>query len=62
MKVEPKKVTECDHGVRFDLTEASGLSASEVRKKFPRLDGRCELCGYEGIAHASIEHYYAGDW
>ena len=61
--MEPKKdVNECDHSVLFDLAEAAGLSSSEVQKKFPRLDGRCEICGYEGLAYASVEHYYAGDW
>ena len=35
----------------------------EVRKRWPRLDGRCPLgCGYSGIYYASYEHYIAGDW
>jgi hypothetical protein len=57
-------IDKCDHGLRFNPVEAAGLSSSEVRRLFPRLDGRCERCGYEGIAYASAEHFlhYAGDW
>jgi hypothetical protein len=54
---------DCDHGVKFNLETASSLDAFEVRKKYPRLCGFCPLgCGYSGIAYASSEHYYLGDW
>lgn len=37
--------------------------SSEVRKRWPRLFGRCPKgCGYEGIYYASYAHYIAGDW
>lgn len=53
----------CDHGVKFDAEAARNLSASEVRKRWPRHWGACPLgCGYVGIAYASWEHYGAGDW
>lgn len=57
-----EKTEECDHGIVFDPAAAAEMSSSEVRRRFPRLDGRCEKCGYEGIAYASPEHYYSGDW
>lgn len=35
----------------------------EVRRRWPRLDGRCPKgCGFSGIAYASYEHYTMGDW
>lgn len=38
-------------------------AASVIRKKWPRLMGKCPLgCGYVGIAYASYEHYIMGDW
>jgi len=38
-------------------------AASEVRKRWPRLDGTCPKgCGFVGIAYASHEHYTKGDW
>ena len=55
----------CDHGVSFDLAyvQRHNLSASEVRKRYPRLDGKCPKgCGYRGIAYDSQEHYVYGDW
>ena len=38
------------------------MSASEVRRKYPRWDGLCPKCGYNGIKYASRLHYYAGDY
>ena len=53
----------CSHGVLFDPEAARTMNEDEVRRKFPRLDGRCPIgCGYSGIAYASVEHYIAGDW
>lgn len=54
---------ECDHGVTFDADAATGLSADEIRRRWPRLDGSCPRgCGYSGIAYASKKHYVYGDW
>lgn len=54
---------DCDHGVTFDRAAAAGLPASEVRKRWPRLDGVCPLgCGFHGIAYASMAHYVSGDY
>lgn len=56
-------MAECDHGVTFDRSAAKGLPASEVRKRWPRLDGACPLgCGFHGIAYASKAHYVYGDY
>jgi hypothetical protein len=52
----------CDHGVTFDPEAARGLPAAEVRERWPRFFGTCPTCGWEGIAYASREHYYSGDW
>ncbi len=42
---------------------AGNPSSAEIRKRWPRLHGLCPKgCGYSGIAYASVEHYYAGDW
>lgn len=54
---------ECSHGVAFDERMASGLSSTEARRRWPRLDGECPLgCGYSGIYYASMAHYVCGDW
>jgi hypothetical protein len=57
---------DCDHGVLFDEEEYkkhSNMSASEVRKRWPRGWGICPKgCGFNGIAYASFLHYIAGDW
>jgi hypothetical protein len=55
----------CDHPtleVHFDSQAAKGLSAAEVRKRWPRLCRRCPTCGASVVAYASSEHYIAGDW
>lgn len=55
----------CDHGITFDAGTASRLqmNSTEVRKRWPRLDGVCPKgCGYHGIAYASLAHYVFGDW
>lgn len=62
MKPENDNV-ECDHGLTFDQDETRGLSVAEIRKRWPRLSGRCPKgCGYVGIAYASFAHYVCGDW
>ena len=58
-----EEIVECDHGVAFDSEAWRGLSAYEIRKRWPRLMGQCPKgCGYVGIAYASYLHYLAGDW
>lgn len=53
----------CMHGLSFDEGATARLSAAEVAKRWPRLDGPCPLgCGYCGLAYASFTHYVAGDW
>lgn len=38
-------------------------ASSEVRKRWPRLQGKCPKgCGFDGIAYASMNHYTMGDW
>lgn len=58
-----RSVQGCNHGVVFDYKAASGLSADEVRKRWPRVNGICPKgCGFNGIGYASFEHYICGDW
>lgn len=45
-----------------DHEQLSGMSAEEVRSKFPRFCGTCPQCGETVIAYASFEHFVAGDW
>jgi hypothetical protein len=56
----------CKHGLTFDEAEAQGLSASEVKRRWPRgwftTDKPCSDCGFTGIAYASAAHYILGDW
>ena len=47
-------------GVEFVL---GNPAATEVRKRWPRLDGECPYrCGYVGTYYASPMHYHLGDW
>lgn len=46
----------------FDPEAARGLSAEEVRRRWPRKQTTCVKCGETTIAYASFEHYIAGDW
>ena len=61
---EPKEpVGHCNHGIAFDRLAAADLSVAEIRKRWPRLFGKCPKgCGYDGIYYASSEHYTMGDW
>lgn len=55
----------CEHHgakVEFDEEAAKGLSAWEVRKRWPRFYGACPDCGVQLIKYASNVHYYSGDW
>lgn len=55
--------TTCDHGVAFDEKAAEGLTAFEIRQRWPRYVGECQKgCGAIGMMYASWEHYIAGDW
>lgn len=47
---------------KFDEEAAKGLTAHEVRAKWPRFYGECPDCGQRGIYYASYVHYIAGDW
>lgn len=46
----------------FDEEAARGLDAHDVRRHWPRFDGTCAVCGWNGIAYASNMHYISGDW
>ena len=46
----------------FDEAAARGLSAEEVRRRWPRFWGACPDCGAQVIAYASVGHFIAGDW
>jgi hypothetical protein len=52
----------CEHWPKFDYAAARGLSAEEVRRRWPRFHGKCRQCGFNGIAYASFQHQLAGDW
>lgn len=47
--------------VAFDPRDASE-PAEVVRRRWPRIDWRCERCGARVILYASAEHFIAGDW
>lgn len=59
VSTEPVK---CNHGIVFDAEACKGLTASEIRKKFPRFNGYCAACGYDGIYYVSFQHYIYGNW
>lgn len=61
-KIAQERHSNCSHGVTFDSEAAKDLSVYEVRKRWPRLDGVCPLCGFVGIGYASYQHYIMGDW
>lgn len=46
----------------FDEAAAHGLSAEEVRRRWPRFWGTCPHCGARTIGYASWAHFVAGDW
>jgi hypothetical protein len=46
----------------FDHARAKRLDAAEVRRRWPRFEGRCPDCGASVIAYESFAHYAAGDW
>jgi len=61
--MNPTDPETCEHpnATHFDEERARGLSASEVRRRFPR-GNRCPDCGKRGIFYAGAAHYVAGDW
>jgi hypothetical protein len=46
----------------FDPVQAAHMSASEVRKRYPRGNFLCGQCGSSVITYASAHHFIAGDW
>jgi hypothetical protein len=56
----------CEHPnlppVPFDYEASKGMSAYEVRQRWPRKMQKCPDCGAEVICYASNSHYYSGDW
>ncbi len=62
VQVSRAREEHCDHGVRFDSNAAIGLRSLQIRALYPRFEGKCFNCGYEGIAYASQAHMIAGDW
>lgn len=56
----------CEHTnlppVPFDEKASKGLSAPEVRSRWPRLYQICPDCKAGVICYASFRHYIAGDW
>lgn len=63
LKTGVVELEKCDHGVTFDLEAAKKLDKYEIRRRWPRLFGKCPKgCGYLGIAYASTQHYLMGDW
>lgn len=62
-KTHPRACGHGDHPVApFDAEAAKGLSADEVRRRWPRVDDRCPVCGGMTIVYASFEHFLSGDW
>lgn len=45
----------------FDQEAAKGLSAYEVRERWPRVTSVCK-CGATTVRYASYMHYLSGDW
>lgn len=58
---DARKMAACDHGITFDAKAAilENLTQEQVRKRWPRLEGKCEKCGLDGIAYAGAAHYFA---
>jgi hypothetical protein len=42
--------------------DASKMSLTAFREKYPRFDGYCPGCGSQLIAYSSFMHYIMGDW
>jgi hypothetical protein len=58
---------ECEHtkcAVSFDEEAAKLLkeNTDEIRKLWPRFEGKCPDCGSLLIKYASYAHYVYGDW
>ena len=64
MPDEPDSLPECDHGLVFDekAWKDENCSPKEVRRRWPRLNGPCPHCSFQGIAYVNFLHYLAGDW
>lgn len=47
----------------FSRVDDEDVSTADVRKRWPRLFGKCPKgCGFDGIGYASFGHYIYGDW
>jgi hypothetical protein len=60
-----RKADECGHTLHmpiFNQEEAKNLSVAEIRRRWPRFFGTCEMCKENVIMYASLEHYVYGDW
>jgi hypothetical protein len=56
---------DCDHASvipTYADADFEGLSAGEVRARFPRFHGACPDCGCQLIGYSSYAHCIAGDW
>lgn len=42
--------------------DASTMSMTVFREKYPRFDGNCPDCGVHLISYASYDHYLMGSW
>lgn len=45
-----------------DLADRENLSASEIRRRWPRVEATCPDCETAVISYASKAHYVYGDW
>ena len=46
----------------FDAEKAKTMSADEIRKAYPRFEGRCPDCDTLVIIYADLSQYIGGDW
>ncbi len=46
----------------YDEEAAKGLSAEEIRKRWPRFHGRCPDCNQMVILYACVDQYIMGDY
>ena len=46
----------------FDERAAAGLTADEIRQRWPRSTEACPDCGATVTSYASFAHYSLGDW
>lgn len=62
-ETEESRVNACnDCRPDWDEEASKGLSAAEVRRRWPRYHGECKSCGFKGIRYASTMQYIRGDY